>query len=856
MLNTQNYESLLDSIYHVYRRNAKPDPLYCYRCQLQITNPYYDVDPNLSMDNRFIPGAFTKIWNGHTIKLDYLISHLDGINYDMVKEIIDRSIEAIHATNYDWFIDADPTPCLGLSTMEEFAYSTAGRLSVLGFTNYSFDVTEDTVTFHNKPVISLSSNGVHTTLGDHSFPNCQNFAFAPDYIQQQLNFSYAPGAIFNTAESYNAHLLGSISRRPGAEMGQVVEFFLKGGTVGVGHAYEPFTYGIVYDPILFSSYQVGYSFIDAVYMAMPNLAWQNVVVGDPLTTIAWGKQTLTTNLTLSDTNLVTGKITIPSGKTMTIDSTAVVSFKHSGSIEVNGTLVIQPGAKLRFYNGNSLVVNNVFTANGTAARKISFDFILPNTTTHNGIVVNNTASVSISYAIIQNADRGIFLNSSEQTITYCEFYNNNAGIFAYNSNYWITEYTGTKIHNSYFEGNTYGMYLNESSPLITTNTFAGNQYGIYCTNESNVYLGEYLEPGVNTFTDNEHAFFAEGSFPTLGIYFDEYDYACGYNWFNSTVTSNVYSTEKSEVFAELNWWGSDPPNEDYFITEDGGNIQWSHWLESGNKPVKKNGGNSVFSIFYDSDWETGKKLRFARLSVMKGDKLMASRVVRDILKDNPTLNNAFSSLATLSMLDYTGTDKDSVRNFLNFSLQSNLSSSNKALCKLLLAKIERENYIPKLDTILLLYPDSEVIDLILFKKFCHYLFGYNFARAGEVLTSLESSFPNSRLTSQARRLFGVENSSQPPITVSGSQSSIINLTNYPNPFNPVTKITYSLPAASAVKLTIYDILGKEIVVLVNEEKEAGEYEVPFDASHLGSGFYIYRLSVSDKTEVRKMLLIK
>ncbi|MCK6615818.1 MAG: hypothetical protein L6Q47_16405 [Ignavibacteriaceae bacterium] len=91
MLNTQNYESLLDSIYNEYRSFAKPHPLYCYRCQLQIVNPYYDVDSNLLMDNRFIPGFFTRTWNGHTIKLDYLVSHLDGISYDMVKGIIDRS---------------------------------------------------------------------------------------------------------------------------------------------------------------------------------------------------------------------------------------------------------------------------------------------------------------------------------------------------------------------------------------------------------------------------------------------------------------------------------------------------------------------------------------------------------------------------------------------------------------------------------------------------------------------------------------------------------------------------------------------------------------------------------------------
>lgn len=133
------------------------------------------------MDNRFIPGAFTRTWNGHTIKLDYLVSHLDGINFDMVKGIIDRSIEAIHATNYDWFIDADPSPCLGGDIMMGFANTTASKFSSLGFSNYFINTTEDTVTFHNKPVMSYSSNGVHTSLTSN--PNhCQNFAFALDYI--------------------------------------------------------------------------------------------------------------------------------------------------------------------------------------------------------------------------------------------------------------------------------------------------------------------------------------------------------------------------------------------------------------------------------------------------------------------------------------------------------------------------------------------------------------------------------------------------------------------------------------------------------------------------------------------------
>ena len=80
--------------------------------------------------------------------------------------------------------------------------------------------------------------------------------------------------------------------------------------------------------------------------------------------------------------------------------------------------------------------------------------------------------------------------------------------------------------------------------------------------------------------------------------------------------------------------------------------------------------------------------------------------------------------------------------------------------------------------------------------------------------------------------------------------------NYPNPFNPETVIGYSLPAAGKVTLKIYDILGKEVAELVNEEKPAGQYEVKFNASKLTSGVYLYTLKAGNYTETKKMVLIK
>jgi len=80
--------------------------------------------------------------------------------------------------------------------------------------------------------------------------------------------------------------------------------------------------------------------------------------------------------------------------------------------------------------------------------------------------------------------------------------------------------------------------------------------------------------------------------------------------------------------------------------------------------------------------------------------------------------------------------------------------------------------------------------------------------------------------------------------------------NYPNPFNPYTKIEFSISATEFVSLKVFDVLGKEVATLVNEEKSLGTHSIEFIASKLSSGTYFYKLQAGEKTEVRKMLLLK
>ncbi len=96
---------------------------------------------------------------------------------------------------------------------------------------------------------------------------------------------------------------------------------------------------------------------------------------------------------------------------------------------------------------------------------------------------------------------------------------------------------------------------------------------------------------------------------------------------------------------------------------------------------------------------------------------------------------------------------------------------------------------------------------------------------------------------------------------SGAQGAVIPSVyalsqNYPNPFNPTTMIRYQLPGAGMVKLQVFDMLGRVVATLASERKDAGIYEVPFNASTLSSGTYFYRLQAGSFVETKKMMLVK
>ncbi len=91
---------------------------------------------------------------------------------------------------------------------------------------------------------------------------------------------------------------------------------------------------------------------------------------------------------------------------------------------------------------------------------------------------------------------------------------------------------------------------------------------------------------------------------------------------------------------------------------------------------------------------------------------------------------------------------------------------------------------------------------------------------------------------------------------SENERQVYLLGNFPNPFNPSTEISFSLPNASDVKLEVYNIMGQKVATVIDGLFEAGDHTAMWDASSFSSGVYFYRLEAGEFVETRKMVLLK
>jgi len=130
---------------------------------------------------------------------------------------------------------------------------------------------------------------------------------------------------------------------------------------------------------------------------------------------------------------------------------------------------------------------------------------------------------------------------------------------------------------------------------------------------------------------------------------------------------------------------------------------------------------------------------------------------------------------------------------------------------------------------------------------------YPYSPTGSVTTTISLAIHNNvNICGTTSPVTSVENES----VISEIPVSFQLKQNFPNPFNPTTVIQYEIPKMTYVKISVYDILGSEVQVLVNEEKAPGQYNVVFDAKNLSSGIYFYSIKTNEFNQMKKLILLK
>lgn len=574
-------------------------------------------------------------------------------------------------------------------------------------------------------------------------------------------------------------------------------------------------------------------------------------------TIIYGG-TLTADEILKNSVTLQNDLIVNPGVTLTINNSLTsygdIRLKEGSKLRTTNHSI---GGTITFLQGKKLIIEGEVEISGLPDKKLTIDFT--SRVNDNGIRVYDGNKLTIKNTLLKNAYKGIFVDGGELYFDSSEVIGCNRGLYLNNTNYQIDIHEGTKVWNSTFHENHCGMAFLESSAMVVGNDISNNRdYGVMCLENSSPVFGELLEPGLNRF-GNTINLYSSYSFPVVGI--DDREYIAGYNNFEGReVDWHIIAIEKSTVMAENNLWASGEPDPRKFYADESSTIDIIPFLKRSpfeficpqvnNNLITSNSGQGLESTLPMNDYMRALKYFYT------GDKKNCRVLLKNILQNYPDSIIAFASLNLLQRTYNSTAAIDSLKIYLQQFTTTTSQSDIVVYGKLLMAELDKTNYLTKLSNLLNAYSNSSLKDFIYFKKFKYYLFDQSSPDSARIISNqMLSLFPESQLVQETKFLLG-DDVLQKSNTKSGTLPLSYFLGNYPNPFNPVTTIKYSLPQAEKVNITVYDVLGSEVKALVNDEKEAGNYEIIFNASNLSSGCYFYRIVTKDFVKTMKMLMLK
>jgi len=381
-----------------------------------------------------------------------------------------------------------------------------------------------------------------------------------------------------------------------------------------------------------------------------------------------------------------------------------------------------------------------------------------------------------------------------------------------------------------------------------------NYYGVYCSSNSNPKFGYSSTQGKNL-TDNYCGVYCwNNSYPVLGR---SSPLNGGYNNFVNA-SQNIYNASSGVVYAHHIWWGSTNPA--LFKISGSGTTSYTDYLTSSvtispAPPLSKQ--NEDIYASENNNIPMLTELDKAYELAVSNNLTEARKVCLDLINNYPDYSVSYNAL---NLLKETYTENELTdKKEMYKSLFNNKSKKDLyAMAGLILSDIDEENKLKQINEVINNYKGESVAELALFDKFVFYYFELDDKEDARAISKeLDEQYPLSVGAVEVHRILGDKEYFKIEPKSNGMEKSDSEdilpmeyslLGNYPNPFNPSTNISFTLPYHSSVDLIIYDILGRQIRSFLIQSQNPDHKELTWDGNdefgeQVPSGVYLYRIKL-------------
>jgi len=643
----------------------------------------------------------------------------------------------------------------------------------------------------------------------------------------------------------------------------------------------------------------------------PDLAGYNVYRAvqknnDSILTYVKLNSSLITDSTFTDTN------PLPSGswinhdrivycyKVTAVDNQSLESAATDTACVFYARLITSNITAHTDWSRRTLVLNNITINNGIQVSIYPGSIIKFNpgvSITCNGIMwVSWNSTDSITFTSVTPSEKWggiLFYGPFGARFKYCKFNNvqtYGGAVLTFVNYVWNTN-ASPRIENCNISGNlnygTSGIITSNASIFLRKNLISYNSNGVSCNSGGGAWFGVYgyyynCYSGNNRIINNSCVGVSSStSSPYLGSINNS---MVSGNAIYGNSTANLAHSGWQSIMAENAWWGAPTPDTSKILVSGGGTIDYSPWCtsepqfklrtsesisESAEYKISGTGNNSssisnqysaltdpfeealilIMSESYDKAFSLYKSI----FSKAKG-----KQQISDCLFGLLTLYRAKPSKNILDYMELIGKEKTEMKPTADYVLGNSLIVTDKT-----------DEAIAKYQSVI---DDAKDLNMVRASKIslaiAYCLHKKEKVKASLLFNELEREFKPINTAEEIELGFvnWLINRNEPTFRIEETRnqenlnkdniSETISLTNFPNPFNPSTTIKYSLPKDMKVKIVVYDIMGREIKVLVDEMKTKGEHAVIFDASKAASGTYYYKLETPKFSKINRMILLK